>query len=643
MKKNKGLSLLIIVVSLILNIGCSDDIEISERQEESYDLKTAYLPIRLTTRAGEQTFDFGKEDGSEIELSPATNHYAIFFKDNGLFPIAVSKLFNIYHSSSGENNANTTGAIAAVVYKSEDKNFFNNLDECLIILNSTLTETDLETSSKNTILNKVVKTASIKHEGKEYLTMTNAVYIDAFNNKIYSAPVKHGDEYIFDTQEKASQEAWKKDGKVAIEAIVERLSAKFQLEDASDEYIHYINVFDHIDIEKGITIYDNEKYSCKAELTGWGMNGIEKEIYLFKNVSLNGNYFDDWNDPENFRCYWGEVPTYSSTSYPFQYRRAVDAQINNYSELEKINGNLLQNYSYNYFVSSDNFGKTIYSPESTYDFKLKTLHSLFEKRLPTLAGTHLIVTGRILTDINGDGYQPNNIYRDRIGNYYRTELDCFKALALELNNEFHSQTIMKFNAHNWSEGASFRNEPLEALTQGGCYLYLGDTKLTPEELNKLTANSEEYIYTEQANIKDGDGKRIIWNPDLTIKDIKGNTLQIITKITYDQYGVPHYDTRNATIDEIRSLIVEWTGTIDHFYNGMMYYGVPVYFNEDEEIYGVVRNHSYKFIIDAITKIGTPIDNADEEIVPNEVPVKDQIKVSVDIIKWHEMQSNAPFL
>ena len=119
--------------------------------------------------------------------------------------------------------------------------------------------------------------------------------------------------------------------------------------------------------------------------------------------------------------------------------------------------------------------------------------------------------------------------------------------------------------------------------------------------------------------------------------------------------------RNNLYDNcVKSLLYEWFGPVDHFNNGMMYYAAPISHHNDKIVsyadgsedaemkeslgdYGVVRNCWYKFTLTGINRIGTPVDDPDQPIVPELIDIKDVIntKVQFNLLPWHEEETVAP--
>lgn len=102
-------------------------------------------------------------------------------------------------------------------------------------------------------------------------------------------------------------------------------------------------------------------------------------------------------------------------------------------------------------------------------------------------------------------------------------------------------------------------------------------------------------------------------------------------------------------NEVISLIYHMTNVADCFKMGCMYYAIPIqhyiaagedknyeakYTNINTGDYGIVRNHWYKFTINAIAKPGIPVHDPDQPIIPNYDEEDRYIGLQVVIIPWH---------
>ena len=603
-----------------------------------------YMSMRLqtadgltrTTRVGD-SFDYGEKE--EFVLAAGQHHFAIFYNDDQTAPLAVATLSGFSEGEEGNKQSSSTVVLATIATKSEYLDILKQLQECFVILNTDIPIDRLWTISKEDLLGTIVSSPFYTTSGgKSYFTMCNAVSIKD-GAKIIASKVDTNK--IYTSYMEAIERAWK--GEAAVEAYVERLAAKFSL---SFNHLDYNNpaiekIFSPSDkliffseLNNGIPYYEEREYRIK--ITGWGMNALEKESYLFRNVKVGGNYFDGWYNPTNSRLFWSEDCNYGQAVYPWQYRKAIDNPgIPYYAGQNNILQNLSFEELHNPFERS-----FIYTPENTYDFDNDAFNRSLDSRVTLLAGTHLIVCAELLTDLDVRGtFTATDLYRDRNGNFYRSEKECFEALVASFNNSLESHSFLKFIDYDWTRGGG--QQQLFADTRGRYSLYYNGNKLTPEYIEQL-----EDRLTADATIQGGDGQRLIWMDGMSIRDEDGKPLQIYSNID-EVDPTKNKFLHDATVDDIKSLLFEHIGAVDHFNGGKMYYAVPVGYIKDESnpdeysVYGVVRNNVYTVVIDDVTGLGTSIDKVDEPIVPNKVTTYDHLFISFDILDWHLTEQNVP--
>lgn len=402
---------------------------------------------------------------------------------------------------------------------------------------------------------------------------------------------------------------------------------------------------------------------------------------------------------------------YNNTSY-FKFKDPGYSSLKNYSYGYFVNQTYPKKEDSEGIKIIDNFNRVVYAPENTYGDLTQNLDS----RINLLAGTHLIVCAQLEVDLNDNGkYVVQDWYRDRSGIFYKSERDCFVSFAHSLNQLLRSQESMKYPLYDWiHRGYKFgktkkdwiakpnRGDDVEKRGMKYMLYYdsevLPDTYLTDTYLAKLVDDKEKpegYMTPEQfterfgqmkaANILYGDGKLLPWFEDnankllLTIKtcsvnengefvdrgsddlyiyekddDSKQASNGLVAEIVPGKKRSAEYDGPNATDDDIKSLLYDWVGPVDHFNQGKMYYAAPVLHNGANKPekdrsqktlgdYGVVRNNWYQFNLKDIINIGTPVSAPDEPIVPNNVNIDDVINFTVKIIGWHSFQWDVPVL
>lgn len=512
--------------------------------------------------------------------------------------------------------------------------------------------------------------STIGREG-DYFTMTNSAYFDKDGKDMLTVPVPvdaiHKDYEL-------------PDPKRTIHVHVERMNARFTLETKNNGGMNEIPdpramygityqakedddliLFQGYD-EQGFPKYETRKW--RARPTGWGMNALEKSANLFKTYN-NKTYYPNWasNDPDKCRSYWAEDGTYDAPSsvYPWQYRNAIDVA-NKITYYEK-NNNFLKNYSYNEFVSwgrGNAEGAPYYTPENTYNYS--TIYRGLDQRADVLAGTHLIYTAELLVDWDQDGnFVEKDCFRDHASIFYETEKECFLSLVTTFNYSLQSQYMMRFHYYDWDQDGDPDDtkdinpgDELFIKPEGVYSLFYGDqnnyVQLTLPYLQGLSGPLDGKAWMLKGEVRNGDGKKILNPNGLTIRSTEDPSTDIMIPIyKIEEYRkeitIPRYvaqPSRYATADDIKSLFFEWTGAVDHFHVGKMYYFWPAALfevDEDDVLHdkffcGTVRNTWYKYVLNNIKSIGTSVDDPDQPIVPVKVNVNSQIEMNMKLLDWH---------
>ena len=659
------LSPILLMCFLFMGYGCvQDDFEGCKDKDEIVTI--GYIPVGLRT-SGNATRAVGDEyfegEDSELALAKNAHHYIIFYTDGQETPLSVGTLTGIATDNGENKNVNSSVVVAALAARNEVKEELTRISECYVVLNSDINESELWTATRKSLMTKVVKSPFlVDAEGKRYFTMCNSVYMNTSGQKTVSMEIDMSK--IYESYLEAVEKALK--GEAAVTVYVERLAAKFSLRFAKEAYNapdtdrlffpdnNRMVVFTRL--VNGIPFYENRyqgtgnPYEYRIRVTGWGMNALEKESYLFRNFDETKNYFTGWSAPANRRVFWSEDLNYRSATYPWQYRKVIDnSGIPVYSDKE--DGNILLNLPFTELNANRFTERYLYTPENTYDFTNTAFLNSLDGRPHILAGTHMVVCAELLTNVeDGVTFKAGDLYRDRNGNFYTSELECFRALVAIMNNALESHSFLKFTYWDWDKGGV--EMKLFIQTKGSYALWWNGIKLTPENIdyvyNQVVARGGRV--TSEAEFKGGDGKRIIWTDGMTIRDDSGRELTTFSYID-EVNSANDKPLRPATVNDIKSAIFEQIGGLDHFDGGKMYYAIPIGLVENKAaskpsqsaytVYGVVRNCSYDVMIHDISGIGASVDNPAEPIVSNAASTDDHLYISFDILDWHLTEQNVP--
>lgn len=705
--------------SLLVFTSCSSDkfVDIAGNGHSSISGAECYLTIRIDqvenssqnraeTYTGEEGNDNENGDkagsgdfvhGNEDEhLIGKDGNFVIFFdSEKKLFSIEPLTLDDGHKDNPGHNPIIDSDDYIEALYTTKFNPKRNDDGEnvwpasCLVVLNGKKIESLLKTevekaTSLDDILGIVWQERGNPYligreqqvNGKEYFTMTNSAYYD--NGELQTA-VKIKPEHY------SSEPNVRED----LHIHVERMVAKFSFNQPGDFKFYPSHSLDENTGEivpnsdiRLFTQYDKDgkiqstSKKWQVEVTGWNINALETNSYIFKNIE-NDNYFTNWNDDQHFRSYWSEDPDYTKANYPWQYREPIDeSPINSYDE----DGSLLQNYSFNQLnLGGESIGNvdynwtnSIYTPEHTYNANSTEIKGKLDDREELLAGTHLLIGAKLkLEDDNGE-YTAGDWFRDRDGYYYSSEKQCFAALVHAFNQQLNSLEFMEFTLYNWDEFEERKDaNAYVAKTEGGYGLYFEDNNKTLHLLDYsyiMSMDDETFSSTigtmAPANLRRGDGKRLPWivniannniidlidNGRMTIKKISDKTPLKICERTKNGLGGSteagrEIDLQAANIEMknvIKSMLYEWLGAVDHFKDGKMYYAHGIYNppltkNDETNVWGVVRNNWYRFNLTDIKSMGIPVDDPDQPIVPDRVGNEDKINVSIYLLDWHKVE------
>lgn len=635
--------------------SCADDTDIREKGEsnDSSDKPvTKFMTVKVKSSVSSRSRGDGDfVDGSDDENKVGSKGNIILFFDDTKKYMFTSDLSPVDASKPDNDNIERT-YLTVFPVDEDNKPYF-----CLVALNcsdsivNALKNYNEADHSVTNILKKLIywnpdnpMSMGFRHEsnGKSYFTLTNSVYFEGIKHHVLSE---------IDQDKILSTEILARENPAAT-VYLERTVAKISVEfngysdtDGDDKRIFYPIGNDQITLysvdEDGNLSVKSVKWRIKV--TGWIPSGLEKSNYLFKNffetasfpIKLEdytnnnsaGLFYTDWNDAGHYRSYWAVDSNYSDeTKYPLQWRKSLDDP--NRRLYNKPSGGIGSPIKYYPFNGLKPGKTTFYVPENTYGFKASDL----EGRSNVIAGTHLLIGAELQLDYGtGDGYQNRgSIYRDRGGNYYDSERAYVWSMVNVLNKQMASVDVMTFPWYQWYIGfEDSKKTELETKNQG-YKVYINRHELTYEDIknrNDLT------VYAE---VKKGDGERIIWFGD----NVSQNNNQETVGVTVGNAENQRVLDRN----NMQSLIFEWVGTVDHFNNGRMYYAVPIKHNLSSASdavgeYGVVRNHWYSFSVNSVKKIGTSVDAPSAEIIPDVDATQDYINVQVQLLDWHIDQQN----
>ena len=415
----------------------------------------------------------------------------------------------------------------------------------------------------------------------------------------------------------------------------------------------------------------------KMNIVGWGVNGVQKEEYAFKQLNqlndaglIDGYYYDGWNptgDLKKYRNFWAEGFNYGINNkakpvYPDQFRTAdnhEDIGIQPAVNLNPLYGKQIeQSLIYRPYTSFTKRNIEWYAPEHTYDPSIYALPDPEQGKEHLRAGTHIIIAAQLLlgptddskTGTTYDGLDQEDYYRQR-GTTYDNNGMLVKVTGTQT---YPVACKLQMNDIFWDEEA-YKTFVVE---------YLGYFMLTDAN-KKIFGNTDGIFYVDDqvgdaANRPTADGSFF----ELGHLNMKHGDNMVYVIPAKDPQGITANDTKLYVWDvdnnEFTDKCKDGTTTINeaftrlslqhqeyfakHFKAGMMYFAVPVYHQpnslyKDLGKFGVVRNHWYNFVVKNIRNIGTAVDRDNEEIVPNNQPLYEALGVNLSIYPWHDISTD----
>lgn len=396
-------------------------------------------------------------------------------------------------------------------------------------------------------------------------------------------------------------------------------------------YIKYVSSYtrsDAIGDRKPVNVITTKKW--KVNIIGWGVNGLESEEYLFKQIKDGADYTSaSWFTSPNisYRNFWAEDPHYDSSLdyYPHQFRQAYSFL---YDKDYSVNPSDESKNTLDYFDFSSLSRRNVrqYIPENTFskDLILTSYEDLNHLRV----GSHLILTAQLLIKGEYDDFEYPGVY----------DSENFDDQGLIYRSMSRVRTKYLMNDIFWEETA-YMNYFIEYM---GYWMHQDFVKQNQSDaepndgifyVNKYGAKAEWGSFKiENFEIKGGDA--MVW-----VRPKEGVTLYAFNpeaKVGEDPY-------KEITLDTYKSLVFQHKNYLaKRFDEGRMYYAtgslhVPtasVLSHPETGDFGTVRNNWYYYTIEDITKPGTAVAEPSQLIIPNNEPYETGLGVSLRLLEWH---------
>ncbi len=642
----------------------SDDLDINVPQTVEND-ETRFVTVQISAPSDvkSRAFENGTENESYID------RLDFFFYDAAGTPTAqpvtmtlaqikqdVEDGLSYFPATANPDGSNVTRIYTSVVAAQLTQG--QNLPAQIIcIVNG---EDQALTELKGVSLADLIDKERTTFRTDSYFTMSNSVYYGQnvltgqANQRLCATPI-NANTQLFSTREEAQQavndsqdDNADNDGAL-VDIYVERLAAKIGL------------TLDGSTVEPyKLTDAANNEVTLTFVPEFWTVNAVDKSEYLTKRYGVENedgsvNYTPSygqinqaltggavapvwWNDPDNFRSYWGSSPAYFDNEYP-----NVSDDVND-----------LDGYTYDYGVNYYTYNNVVAQAGRSDD------GGIGKQALAADATTHSFATGEGSGLTLGETtvtYSTGYIYtREATVSRYRiNDIENSNPAAAAPS----AVVVGKYTVEGaTTEGGTFfidRNNGIKGTYYGSTNaaktalysrmrLVFTNNGTTRAPMDRFTLMHPNKATREAANVNLA-GRLVTLQ--LTEANLEGAALYYYQ---LNEDGTGSYEqitTANLKFVNAQLLSI---GYMDMFAQGLGFYSVPVrHLNWNNAWYqngvydwasiqsgalGIVRNHVYNLTINKITGLATALRSPDQPIVPAKDETNQYIAMRLNVLAWN---------
>ena len=418
----------------------------------------------------------------------------------------------------------------------------------------------------------------------------------------------------------------------AVDIYVERLAAKVKFDITATDATATITgenkdpkkkyyALDQLQTVVGNETAVGSKKQYYIRIDGWGLNAINKQTYLMKNVPSWDKAFANWDgtawNAGDKRTFWGHSWNYglANEKYPANFNNAVDNGTNQEgSTTDTGKGTTTPaEYALDYVKWSEldnTVAGSLYCAENTNNVEIleaedKNFHSTVTEVL--LAATLVDATGTPV-----ELFRYDNVLYDR-ANY-------LERLFAKVNPQI-------YRVETTGEGESAKTEKIYISSEDVAYSIKNEND-GYVSVDFTGAKVSSYVW-----YKDEDDKR---------EDVTATLGDALDAEFAEQFA-------NERNPQMPAYVLA-----KHYNGGMMYYNIPIehlvkgdntpytegVIDVAEAEYGVVRNHWYQVTVSSIKKLGSAVHDANEDIIPDEAEnVTYYVAARINVLSWKVVEQN----
>ena len=686
--KKKSLFLGMAALLMAGMTSCSDkDIVITEDRvldhDQSFFVNIAISNTDAMTRANEGTYGDGTEydgnddphfeKGDDVE-SKINSVYLIFYNSDG-YRVATTQVLKNVETNLDNDEYNTGHYIYKGVVQVDVKHGSKEPAYVMCFINP-ITSSNFEINPDFESLESLQQTTRPKIiDDNNNFAMSKSVYFGIDRNKtaegtdpshykkIIATPLTKNVNLF--TTEKAAQDAVdSENAKSVVDIYVERYAAKVNLEidkhatckvELDETYtLEFVPEF------WAVNAYEENTYICKSFLSSDGTKDLE---YLDLIKGFGGTSYDSkvwkWNNPEYHRCYWAQSPAYYAANYPrmaddildkgktayaLRYYSYEDMVKNAEGKLNSKARALNEEHSNNKKENNKDINRPIYARENTVSGTALAAAYQDPAASPKAAVASAVIVGhyRLLEnnkEVNIGQTGMFFIAGNKVNGY-----TVYKNITTMKN--FFVQTTIPF--YKDAQGTTFFDYNNGKFEDD----YAGEESYG--KFFKITHPTQEA--REDLVI---DSRYVTIQLDADAVEANKETLPLFVNLG-DEYVQVTKDGKTKDgkniINEVNKQMLYAAGTVQGFSGGKAYYNIPIkhlgFYREDNpneglsgredtfkwtEVqsgdFGLVRNHSYRIVVDNIIGLGNGIPDPKDPIVPPTDPEEYYIGARIIILNW----------
>lgn len=482
-------------------------------------------------------------------------------------------------------------------------------------------------------------------ENTNYFAMSKSVYFgkdrvtNEENQKIIATPLEEGVQ-MFKTRQLAEEALTQKEGVVDI--YVERYAAKVSLDIEESAQAEDIKLTNDYTLEFtpeywAVNAYESNTYICKSFLSEDMATDLTYDD-LQKALTTDPYPVWKWNNSALHRCYWAQSPAYYAADYPRVADDIYDNGADSYA---------LGYYSYNQMA--ENASKKL-------NAKSRSLKANNGERYKSIYARENTVAGSALKEAwdKSDCSPKAAVASAVIVGTYK-----LKNKGSEVNTDMFYVMGNKTNGYTVFENTDAMTDYFVRTT----IPFAMDNTESPEAffdydngkfLEEYDAKYRKYFKVVHPYAAAREG--------LTI-DSRFVTIQLNPEVNFDNEEdfYVYLDGRytkvtNALVDSINKEMLYAAGTVQGYNGGKVFYNIPIkhlgFYREGNANkgltgtestfdwtkcisgdFGLVRNHSYRIVVDQIIGLGNGIPNPEDPIVPPTDPEEYFIGARIIVLNW----------